>query len=76
MERGRRRRRSRGQHRAHAGNPWIFSRSELPAPGVPAYQGEHNDEILAERNVDAEKVADMKRRKVLLSRRSPLVEFE
>jgi crotonobetainyl-CoA:carnitine CoA-transferase CaiB-like acyl-CoA transferase len=52
------------------GNPWIFSNSELPSPGVPAYQGEHNDEILAERNVDPNKVADLKRRKVLLSRRS------
>jgi crotonobetainyl-CoA:carnitine CoA-transferase CaiB-like acyl-CoA transferase len=34
------------------GNPWIFSRSELPPPGVPAYQGEHNEKILAEQNVD------------------------
>src|SRR6266403_3161690 len=30
------------------GNPWIFSRSELPAPGAPAFQGEHNEEILKE----------------------------
>jgi CoA:oxalate CoA-transferase len=58
------------------GNPWIFSRSELPPPGAPAFQGEHNEEILTEQNVDAEKVADMKRRKVLLSRRSPLVAFD
>ena len=50
------------------GNPWLFSRSQLPPPGAPAYQGEHNEAILAEHNVDPDKVADMKRRKVLLSR--------
>ena len=58
------------------GNPWIFSRSELPPPGAPAYQGEHNDEILAERNVDPDKVADLKRRKVLLSRSTLSAAFE
>jgi CoA:oxalate CoA-transferase len=58
------------------GNPWKFSRSELPPPGAPAFQGEHNEEILGEQKVDVEKVADMKRRKVLLSRRSPLVAFD
>ncbi|MDN5005468.1 CaiB/BaiF CoA transferase family protein [Bradyrhizobium sp. GCM10027634] len=52
------------------GNPWLFSRSQLPPPGAPAYQGEHNEAILAEHNVDPDKVADMKRRKVLLSRLS------
>ena len=30
------------------GNPWIFSGSRLPAPGVPAFQGEHSLEILTE----------------------------
>jgi CoA:oxalate CoA-transferase len=58
------------------GNPWIFSRSELPPAGVPAYQGEHNEEILSERNVDAEAIADLKRRRVLLSRRSPVAPFD
>ena len=58
------------------GNPWIFSRSKLPPPGAPALQGEHNEEILAEHNVHPEKVEDMKRRKVLLSRRSPFVAFD
>jgi CoA:oxalate CoA-transferase len=43
---------------------------------VPAYQGEHNEEILSERNVDAEAIADMKRRRVLLSRRSPVAPFD
>jgi hypothetical protein len=43
---------------------------------VPAYQGEHNDEILAERKVDPAKVEDMKRRRVLLSRRSPFAAFD
>ena len=51
------------------GNPWIFSRSELPAPGAPAYQGEHNDEILKELSVSEDSVRDLQQRNVLLSRR-------
>lgn len=58
------------------GNPWIFSRSKLPSAGVPAYQGEHNEEILAEQNVDPDRIAEMKRQKVLLSRRSPSAAFD
>jgi CoA:oxalate CoA-transferase len=51
------------------GNPWIFSRSELPAPGAPAYQGEHNDEILKELSVSEDSIRDLQQRNVLLSRR-------
>jgi CoA:oxalate CoA-transferase len=51
------------------GNPWIFSRSELPAPGAPAYQGEHNDEILKELSVPKDSIRDLQQRNVLLSRR-------
>lgn len=58
------------------GNPWIFSRSELAPVGMPAYQGEHNEAILAERNVDADTIADLKRRKVLLSRRGQFAAFD
>jgi crotonobetainyl-CoA:carnitine CoA-transferase CaiB-like acyl-CoA transferase len=58
------------------GNPWIFSRSELPAPGAPAFQGEHNEEILSERNLSANEIADLKKRKVLLSRRGPFGAFD
>jgi CoA:oxalate CoA-transferase len=58
------------------GNPWIFSRSELPPPGPPAFQGEHNEEILAERNMAREKIEDLQERRVLLSRRSPFGAFE
>src|SRR5262249_11524526 len=39
------------------GNPWIFSQSELPAPGAPAYQGEHNEDILGELRVPRERIA-------------------
>jgi CoA:oxalate CoA-transferase len=53
------------------GPPWHFGRSTLPGPGVPAYQGEHNAELLAERNVAADVIEDLRRRRVLLSRRSP-----
>ncbi len=51
------------------GNPWIFSQSELPASGSPAYQGEHNEEILKELCIPEDKVRDMQQRNVLLSRR-------
>jgi crotonobetainyl-CoA:carnitine CoA-transferase CaiB-like acyl-CoA transferase len=58
------------------GNPWIFSRSALPPPGSPAFQGEHNEEILAERNIAPDKIADLQKRKVLLSRRGPFGSFD
>ncbi len=58
------------------GNPWIFSRSVLPPPGVPAFQGEHNEEILAERNIAPGRIKDLQLRKVLLSRRSPTGSFD
>lgn len=51
------------------GNPWIFSRSELPSPGVPAYQGEHNEDILGGLDIPAEQVRDLQQRNILLSRR-------
>jgi CoA:oxalate CoA-transferase len=51
------------------GNPWIFSESELPASGPPAYQGEHNEEILKELCIPEDQVRDMQQRNVLLSRR-------
>jgi len=51
------------------GNPWIFSRSELPSPGVPAYQGEHNREILHGMQLSESQVLEMEKRNVLLTRR-------
>jgi crotonobetainyl-CoA:carnitine CoA-transferase CaiB-like acyl-CoA transferase len=53
------------------GNPWIFSGSKLPPPGAPSFQGENNAEILAGFNVSPEQVEDLRRRKILVSRRSP-----
>jgi crotonobetainyl-CoA:carnitine CoA-transferase CaiB-like acyl-CoA transferase len=58
------------------GNPWIFSRSQLPSPGSPAFQGEHNEAILAERNIAPDRIADLQKRKVLLSRRGPFGSFD
>jgi crotonobetainyl-CoA:carnitine CoA-transferase CaiB-like acyl-CoA transferase len=51
------------------GNPWIFSRSELPRPGAPAYQGEHNEEILKDLQVSEDKIRDLEKRNITLSRR-------
>lgn len=53
------------------GNPWRFSQSVLPAPGVPAFQGEHNEEILLENNVPASQIESLQQRGVLLSRQAP-----
>ena len=53
------------------GPPWRFSRSTLPPPGIPAYQGEHNAEILTERNIEPVVIEDLRQRRVLLSRRTP-----
>jgi crotonobetainyl-CoA:carnitine CoA-transferase CaiB-like acyl-CoA transferase len=58
------------------GNPWIFSRSELPQPGLPAFQGEHNEEILTERDIAREKIDDLQKRKILLSRRGAFGAFD
>jgi CoA:oxalate CoA-transferase len=52
------------------GNPWIFSEATLPSPGVPAFQGEHNHEILTEINVPEETIKELQERRILLSRRS------
>lgn len=51
------------------GNPWIFSQSRLPAPGVPAFQGEHNIEILKELQIPEEEIGSMQQRNIILSRR-------
>ncbi|SPP93062.1 CoA transferase [Bradyrhizobium vignae] len=47
------------------GNPWIFSRSELPPPGTPAYQGEHNEDILTELQLAAPEIQDLKIRNIM-----------
>jgi CoA:oxalate CoA-transferase len=57
------------------GNPWLFSRSTLPPPGSPAFQGEHNEEILKEYGVPADRIEALRQRSILLSRRSPTGPF-
>jgi len=51
------------------GNPWIFSRSSLPCPGATVYQSEHNAEILKELQVSEDKIQDLEKRSITLSRR-------
>jgi CoA:oxalate CoA-transferase len=58
------------------GNPWIFSRSQLPPSGTTAFQGEHNDEILSSRKLSPETIADLKRRRIVLSRRIPMGPYD
>jgi len=58
------------------GNPWRFSQSVLPAPGVPAFQGEHNEEILLENNISASQIKSLQERGVLLSRHKPSGDYD
>jgi CoA:oxalate CoA-transferase len=51
------------------GNPWIFGRSELPTPGAPAFQGEHNEDILKELQIPEQKIQDLQQRNIVVSRR-------
>ncbi|MFD1559418.1 CaiB/BaiF CoA transferase family protein [Paraburkholderia silviterrae] len=58
------------------GSPWRFSGATLPAPGIPAFQGEHNIELLTERNVDPALIQELRERRILLSRRSLRGDFD
>jgi CoA:oxalate CoA-transferase len=58
------------------GPPWRFSTATLPPPGIPAFQGEHNAELLAERNIDPAFIQELRERRVLLSRRSIREDFD
>jgi hypothetical protein len=58
------------------GAPWHFSQSELPQPGSPAFQGEHNAEVLSERKLSAAFIRDLQERGILLSRHSPTRPFD
>ena len=51
------------------GNPWIFSSCELPPPGAPAYQGEHNEEILKGLQIPEDRIRDLEGRNIILNRR-------
>lgn len=58
------------------GAPWRFSRSRLPAPGIPYFQGESNDELLAELGLSASDVENLHASRITLSRRSPAGAFD
>lgn len=51
------------------GNPWVFSQSQLPRPGAPAFQGEHNQEILKQLHVSEEEICELQQRNIIVSRR-------
>ena len=52
------------------GNPWRFSRSELPAPGLPYFQGESNTEVLLELGMADAEIEALHQRGVLRRRRA------
>ncbi len=61
---------------AMPGNPWIFSLSTLPSPGIPSFQGEHNVEILRSIGVPETDIESLQERKIVLSRRSPVGAYD
>lgn len=58
------------------GPPWRFSRSDLPPPGKPYFQGESNTDVLAELGVSAEDADALRRQGVLRSRRGLTAAFD
>ncbi|MCC8937090.1 CoA transferase [Bradyrhizobium sp. Arg68] len=58
--------RSGGEYRL-PGRPWRFSDEELAPPGPPAFQGEHNIEVLSELGVCAAELARLAAAGVLIS---------
>ena len=47
------------------GKPWKFSASELEHPGIPAFRGEHNREVLIELGYDPEQIDELVSRNVM-----------
>ena len=60
-----------GGHLRMPGLPWRFGASELNTPGIPSFQGEDNAEILKAAGLTAGAIQDLKKRGVIMSRRSP-----
>jgi len=58
------------------GPPWRFSKSTLPVPGLPYFQGESNEEVLGELGITAQRVEELRRQGVLRSRRSATGAFD
>jgi CoA:oxalate CoA-transferase len=58
------------------GAPWRFGRSKLPPPGIPYFQGESNAEVLAERGISEEAIAELRRRGAVRSRQSLFGAFD
>lgn len=58
------------------GPPWRFSRSTLPPPGKPYFQGESNADVLAEVGISGERADALRRQGVMRSRRNPTGAFD
>ena len=46
--------------------PWIFSEAQLPDAGLPAFQGEHNAEVLAELGLSEATVAELTKKGIVI----------
>lgn len=49
------------------GRPWRFSRDALEHPGIPAFRGEHNREVVSELGYGPEQIAALEEKGVLTS---------
>jgi CoA:oxalate CoA-transferase len=58
------------------GAPWRFGRSELPAPGIPYFQGECNAQVLGELGLTDAQIGALQKQGALRSRRAPTGAFD
>ncbi|MNN64945.1 hypothetical protein D3C81_1804190 [compost metagenome] len=49
------------------GKPWRFSGGSLDHPGIPAFRGEHNREVMREMGLTDAQIQDLEARNVLTS---------
>jgi crotonobetainyl-CoA:carnitine CoA-transferase CaiB-like acyl-CoA transferase len=56
------------------GKPWRFSAEPLHHPGIPAFRGEHNQEVLSELGYSLEEIESLTRRGIMTSDPIPALE--
>ncbi|WP_185879085.1 CaiB/BaiF CoA transferase family protein [Variovorax sp. MHTC-1] len=58
------------------GPPWRFGGCELPAPGIPYFQGECNAQVLGELGITEAEIAALQKQGAVRSRRAPTGAFD
>jgi crotonobetainyl-CoA:carnitine CoA-transferase CaiB-like acyl-CoA transferase len=58
------------------GAPWRFGGATLPDPGLPCFQGESNEEVVAELGWDADRIQSLQARGILKSQQRAAGSFD